>query len=348
MKLLLYADLQATDGAAACYHDPTVKLQHWRTTRFFDALRDIYEAKGCSGLIDLGDTTDDRSAIPVPTINAVLDGLRPFNGGFNLKLVGNHEQYLRDASVHVGKLFENTFQVIDKWEEIKSPVNNDVYIFISYPGNYTDLQNYLIDVTTRWRGHRMVLFGHFQVFGCMMNSGLSTHGVPRDLLAPFKAGFLGHVHKPQNVNKKIYYVGSPFQQDFGESGEDKRVAIFDCETLTTEWVSLMDHGFPRYLTVTVPEWLEQVAEGSEDRFKVILTSQADAEKLYAHPLCNRVEPVYNYEQAASGVYKDKAESWCFNDILARWVKNNPPKEAGIELDAVEMLEIGTEIAHGET
>ena len=110
----------------------------------------------------------------------------------------------------------------------------------------------------------------------------------------------------------------------------------------------MDHGFPRYLTVTVPEGLEQVAEGSEDRFKVILTSQADAEKLYAHPLCNRVEPVYNYEQAATGVYKDKAESWCFNDILARWVKNNPPKEAGIELDAVEMLEIGTEIAHGET
>jgi hypothetical protein len=65
-----------------------------------------------TGLIDLGDTTDDRTSIPVPTINSLLSGLTPFRG-WNVKLIGNHEQFLRNATVNVGKLFERHFAVID-------------------------------------------------------------------------------------------------------------------------------------------------------------------------------------------------------------------------------------------
>jgi hypothetical protein len=46
----------------------------------------------------LGDTTDDRQAIPIPTIHAVLKPLERFKGGHNIKLMGNHEQWLKSPS----------------------------------------------------------------------------------------------------------------------------------------------------------------------------------------------------------------------------------------------------------
>jgi hypothetical protein len=344
MKLLLYADLQATDGSEVCYHDPTVRLQDWRVRRFFDAIYDIYHLHGCGGLIDLGDTTDDRSAIPVPTIDALLRNLAKFTG-WNVKLIGNHEQFTRDASVHVGKLFASHFTVVDGVTAFDSPDSDVVFICAAYPGNYSDLVKQLADICHVYRGKTKVLFGHFQVIGCKMSSGVALDGLPKESLAPFKLGFLGHVHKPQEVAKNIFYVGSPFQQNFGESGEAKRVAILDTETLHVEWVSLANHGFPRYLTVSAQEFVESVDAASEDRFHVVLSSQADTEALFAHPLCNRADTEYSYTTSTTQVAAP-VKSWSFESVLARYVGKNPPKDAGIDIEDSEMIAIGMEISQG--
>lgn len=344
MKLLLYADLQATDGSETCYHDPTVRLQDWRVKRFFEVIKEIYHAHHCEGLIDLGDTTDDRSAIPVPTIDSLMTGLASFTH-WNMKLIGNHEQYTRDARVHVGKLFERHFTIVDEVEAFQAPDSDAVMVFASYPGSYPVLANKLAEVAHTYRGRKLVLFGHFQVVGCRLNSGVALDGLPKESLLPFTCGFLGHVHKPQEAAKNIHYVGSPFQQNFGESGESKRVAIFDTTSLHTEWVSLEGYGFPVYRTVSAAEFVECVAADSEDRYKVVLSSQADTETLFAHPLCNRAESEYSYtttnESAAQPV-----KSWSFESVLQRWIEKNPPKDAGIELSAEEMLGIGMEISQG--
>jgi hypothetical protein len=344
MKLLLYADLQATDGSETCFHDPTVRLQDWRVRRFFEVLKEIYAAHGCEGLIDLGDTTDDRSAIPVPTIDTLLHGLSHFTG-WNMKLIGNHEQYTRDARVHVGRLFERQFTIVDEVEAFQAPDSEAVLVFASYPGSYAKLAERLGEMTRIYRGRKMVLFGHFQVIGCRLNSGVALDGLPRECLSQFTTGFLGHVHKPQEVAKNIHYVGSPFQQNFGESGEAKRVAIFDTVTLHTEWVSLEGHGFPVYRTVGAEEFVERVQDASEDRYKVVLSSQADTETLFAHPLCNRAESEYSYTTANDHA-PAAVKSWSFESVLQRWIEKNPPKDAGLELPDDEMLAIGMEISQG--
>jgi hypothetical protein len=345
MKLLLYADLQATDGSEVCYHDPTVRLQDWRVRRFFDVIQGIYSAHRCGGVIDLGDTTDDRSAIPVPTIDALLSNLDQFGGGWNVKLIGNHEQYTKDARVHVGKLFDKHFTVVDGVSAIQSPDSEAVFVFASYPGNYTDLVNALAETAHTYRDSPLVLFGHFQVVGCQLNAGLAYDGVPKESLLPFKLGFLGHIHKPQEVAKNIYYVGSPFQQNFGESGESKRVAILDTESLHVEWVSLEDYGFPKYRTVSAQEFVECAQADSEDRYHVVLSSQADTEALFAHPLCNRAETEYSYTTTNS-LATAPVKTWSFEAVLQRWLEKNPPKCAGIDLPEAEMLDIGMEIAQG--
>lgn len=344
MKLLLYADLQATDGSEVRFLDPSERLQDWRVRRFFEVLREIYVQHGCGGLIDLGDTTDDRSAIPVPTIDALIASLDEYDG-WNIKLIGNHEQYTKDARVHVGRLFQHRFTIVDGVEVFQSPDSDAVFVFAAYPGDYAALARQLEDISVKYRGQKLVLFGHFQVIGCTLNSGVAHDGIPKDVLASFRIGFLGHVHKPQAVTSKIHYVGSPFQQNFGESGEAKRVAIFDTETLEVEWVSLEGYGFPVYRTVTAQDFVNLVDEKSEDRFHVVLTSQADTEMLYAHPLCSRVETEYSYTTAES-VESKPIESWSFEAVLKRWTEKNPPESAGITVDAQDLVEIGMEIAHG--
>lgn len=344
MKLLLYADLQATDGNEVCYNDPSTRLQDWRVRHFLEILREVYLRHECDGLIDLGDTTDDRSAIPVPTIDALISGLAPFDG-WNVKLIGNHEQYTKDARIHVGRLFESRFTVVNEFEAFQSPDSDAVLVFASYPGSYPRLVEWLAQTAENYRGKRLILFGHFQVIGATLNSGLAYDGVPKEALLPFTLGFLGHIHKPQEVTRNIYYVGSPFQQNFGESGEEKRLAILDTQTMHVEWVSLEGFGFPKYRTVSAQEFVECATEVSEDRYHVVLSSQADTEALFAHPLCTRAETEYSYT-TTNALQSAPVTSWSFEAVLQRWLAKSPPKDAGIDLPEDEMLSIGMEIAQG--
>jgi hypothetical protein len=344
MKLLLYADLQATDGSEVCFHDPSVRLQDWRVRHFFKVLREIYVEHGCDGLVDLGDTTDDRSSIPVPTIDALISSLSEYDG-WNMKLIGNHEQYTRDARIHVGKLFSHQFSIVDGVQVFKSPDSDAVFVFAAYPGNYTKLTEELTVITHKYRNSPLVLFGHFQVIGAQLNSGLAYDGVPRELLTRFKAGFLGHVHKPQSIVPGVFYVGSPFQQNFGESYELKRVAVFDTKTLEVTWVPMTDRGFPVYRTITAKEFPLLAKEDSEDRFHVVLKSQADTELFFGHPLCNRAETEYSYT-TTNEASAETPKSWSFEAVLSRWIKKNTPKDVGIEISDEEMLDIGTQIANG--
>lgn len=343
MKLLVYADLQATDGSESCFNNPSKRLQDWRVRRFFEVLHEIYVDCGCGGLIDLGDTTDDRSSIPVPTIDAILAGLAPFDG-WNLKLIGNHEQYTRDASIHVGKLFDGKFKVVDKCQVFKAPDSDALIVCASFPGNYTELDLWLKHTAQQYRGRKLILFGHFQVIGSQLSSGIATEGVPSAALAGYTMGLLGHVHRPQAVAKSMWYVGSPFQQNFGEAGEAKRVAILDTETRAVTWVSMADYGFPVYHTVTASEFVGMVSD-NEDRYHVVLGSQADTELLYGHTHCNRATTEYSYTNANSEATV-KPESWSFESVLTRWLDKNDPKTTGIELSAAEMHGIGMQIANG--
>lgn len=341
MRLLLYSDLQATDGNEVCFHDPTVRLQDWRVQKFWETILSIYQEHNCDGCIDLGDTTDDRSSIPVPTIDSILAALDVFPVGWNKKLIGNHEQYTRNTSVHVGRLFNRTFEVIPTTKVFKQ--GHTAFVFCSYPADHGKLAEW-VDLTTRRLRHegmeRLALFGHFQVVGAQMNSGLAVTGFPKELLKCFDCAFLGHVHKPQSLGTNHYYVGSPFQQNFGEANENKRVGIFDTETWEVEWVGLP--GFPEYRVVGAQEFVHLVKEGGEDRYEVVLRSQADTELLFNHPLCTRAETRYEYAEKPAG--PTEAKSWTFEDVLNRYVSLNPPENAGIEVPLEEVLAIGKEIA----
>lgn len=321
-------------------------LQQMRVETFYARLKKIFDEQRCDCLFDLGDTTDDRSTIPIPTIDAVMAGLDQFpDHAFNLKLIGNHEQFVRDTSVHVGKLFERKFTVVSG-AEVFSLKGDSVVFCAAFPASDTQISDWLSKQAFAYRSvSTKILLGHFQVVGSRMPSGTAVTGVQAKLLRPFNLTLLGHVHRPQEPAPNAHYVGSPFQQNFGEKGEDKRVGVVDTEKATVTWIPLP--GFPEYRVCAFDEFINLVRPEEEHRYQVYIRRPEDAEKFYAHPLMNRAEAIYDFQldpkaQAEAGT----ARAWTAEDVMQRYVQSAPPSACGINATEEEVLDYGKAIAFG--
>ena len=345
MRALIYADLQATDGHERLFSDPTQSLQIWRVRRTYQVMLDVYKEYGCDALWDLGDTTDDRTAIPVPAIDAVCDGLEKFpRSEFDIKLVGNHEQYLRNAKVHVGRMFNPYFRVVD--QPVSFMVSDRVQVVCApYPANGNELAAWLENERIESRNMKNILLGHFQISGCWGASGQILEGLLLEKLGWFDLGLLGHIHRPQQLGN-CHYVGSPFQQDWGEAGEEKRFGIVDISDdgrIGLQWVPIT--GFPEYREVSMAEFNACSME-SEDRLRVILKSPEEAATFYAHKFSHRAEPQYDFDVSAvsgAGQSSSSVEAWTPESIMRRYIDRNPPGDRGIPVPTDEMLQFGMEI-----
>ena len=344
MKLLCYGDLHATDGDEMSFSQPTHTLQHYRVEKFFSDLRAIYDKYSCDGVIDLGDTTGDRSSIPVPTIEVLGNGLDQIpDSTWNIKLIGNHEQYLRNTTVNVRRLFNHKFNVISDSKIFD--FDGWMAFFCSYPANHDALAQWITKYAHQYRSVGKILFGHFQVAGCSLATGIALNGIPAKVLSPFELCLLGHIHLPQSVTERIHYVGSPFQQNWGETAQQKRVAILDTnEPLEITWVALP--GYPEYRQVSLAEFKATAKEEEEHRYKVVLTSDEEAEEYYRHPLFSRHPAVYNYN-AVETPENVKDKDWSLEGVCQRWMETLPPGKVEIEVDKQELLEIGLSIANGK-
>ncbi|MGV0949205.1 MAG: metallophosphoesterase family protein [Azonexus sp.] len=336
-------------------------LQIARVDALYQNLLKLYAEYRCDCVWDLGDTTDDRSSIPVPAIDTVCGNLAQFpHSEWSLKLIGNHEQYLRNTQVHVGKMFAPYFNIIEGNEAFVVPKARVRILACSYPADERDTVNWLREQRklAKQAGEKTVLIGHFQVMGCMTGMGQLLAGIPKDEITWVDLGLLGHVHKPQSLHKNVHYVGSPFQQDWGESGESKRVGIVDISPdgkIQLQWIPV--EGFPQYLEVDVQQFEELCTPESEDRFKVILRSQKEAAKFYALPLAHRAEPVYDFDVTSSATGTNDVEqtdeniaknitgnAWTFDAVMKRYVERTTPESVGIPATVEEMLDYGHEIA----
>jgi DNA repair exonuclease SbcCD nuclease subunit len=342
MKLLCYADLQATDGSELCYTQPNLTLQHYRVARFFSDLVRLYEQFQCDGLVDCGDTTDDRSAIPMPTLKCIGEGLAKIGNfeGRNYKLTGNHEQYQRDTTVDNRWLFHHHFRVVS--DRLVCNLGETRAYFCAYPKDHAELAAWIKRESDKVRA-RKILFGHFQVKGAFLNNAKTSSGVPLEVLSGFDLVILGHIHQAQSLSKRIHYVGSPFQQDWGEVGQGKRLLLVDTESLSVANIPLS--GYPEYRLVTLDEFKVAAQQQSEDRYRVVLKSHAETEDFFNHPGFHRAVAQYDYDTAEpEEAQEESSKDWSFDGILRRYMQQVPPAGAAITLSEDEMLALGKSIA----
>jgi len=335
MKVLVYADLHVTEGPERCFNDPMQSLQHYRVSRFFEQVNAIIKRYHCDSIWDLGDTTDDRTAIPIPAIDVLVKGMASFpTGSLNIKLVGNHEQYHRDTKVNMGHLYSPKFEVVSGIEVYA--LDKTAVLALAYPSDVTAAAKIYREYVTTLKDEyeKVVVLGHFDVVGARYRNGPVLAGIPADVFDRADVVLLGHVHKPQTLGH-IHYVGSPFQQDYGEAGENKRVLIFDTSTLECTWVPLP--GFPTYNCVDYATFAAQVREDAEDRYQITLHSPEESTAYYGHPLSSHGVPIYAYtttETNESMAVTDASLSrWDMQTVLTTWMHEHPITGLGLPQEA---------------
>lgn len=314
MRALVYADLQADIGSSSMRGNPAQNLQLWRCRRFFNQMAELCEKHDCACVWDLGDTTDNRTSIAIPVIDLITEGIRklPDHEG-NLKLIGNHEQFYRDPRLHSGSIYDTRFAVIETFKRVK--VCDRYVACVSYPYNEAEVLKWIEALPDK---EKTTLLGHFQMKNARLDNGVSTSGIPLEAVRPFAQVLLGHVHRGQAMADNVHYVGSPFQQNWGEAGQEKRVGIFDLQSLQVEWISL--DGYPTHHEVSLAEMKK--IEPAENFYRVMLQSKDEARAFYKGDLPTYAIPVYNYSNAPAEVESDSSSpaAWSPADCVRKWVE----------------------------
>lgn len=340
MKVLVFADLQATCGHERCRHDPTRPLQDWRVQHCYEELANMVVAYGCEALWDLGDTTDDRTSIPVRTIDTVLHGIAPFapHRDNNIKLIGNHEQTYKDFKVHPGVMYDGVFNVVESYAVMG--IGNRTVICVSFPNNEAEAAKWIKSEVDKNPG--CIVLGHLQIEGSSTAADTALSGLSPSLFSKAGLTLLGHVHRPQSIGA-VHYVGSPFQQNFGESGEEKHVAVVDLDTLHVEWVPMT--GFPEYHDVDLEDFKRAVEINNEDRYRVVLKSLDEAGEFYNHPKRSWGRPLYQFTTAKSAgdvVTESDLVDASPEQVMRRYVVRNPPPNSSVGLE--DFIVIGLQLA----
>jgi len=344
VRVLVYSDLQAKEGGERLRADTSQSLQHWRVDRFFSEVDRIKQEQRCTAVWDLGDATDDRNNISLKTLSLMGSGHRRLCVGTqpvtNFKLIGNHEQYVKNAQVHAGNAFLPWFNIID--EMAVFDLGRVIVVAAAFPADpavtFTWVEQTLARLATR--GKKIILLGHFSLTGAKMASGDAT-GMAVGVAEMADLALFGHIHRPQTLGNHTHYVGSPFQQDFGEADEAKRVAVLDTDTLDLTWHALT--GFPRYYNVTGEEF-SKLGNLGEDRYRVTLRSPEEAAIFYAHPGSHDTETVYAYETQAKVAEKGETGSVVDTAWMMRQYVADRPLDGFTES---EILAAGEAIMTGE-
>jgi DNA repair exonuclease SbcCD nuclease subunit len=199
-------------------------IWHKNILEFADWVVDFYERKGISEILIPGDIFHNRNEISVNTLSVAQSFFKKFEG-FKLYIsTGNHDCYYKDRtdinSISMLGGWDNIV-LVDKQPQVFSILNSDKTLSMIPWG---------IDIPNIPQSD--ICVGHFEITSFKMNSfKVCDHGwESTDILSKSPFIITGHFHTPclRNYNKgKILYLGSPYQQNFGDAGDTRGVYILN-------------------------------------------------------------------------------------------------------------------------
>ena len=241
--------------------------------RVLDAVAELAAADD-GRVVFCGDFWQLRYQVSVRLLNRVVDWLALHTGLRLDMLPGNHDQVTSDG--------RNALEVLGALP--------NVYVwtctgFVKWDRKWLAMVPYRKDPAEQREELEQgfaggvvpaaYVFAHCGVHGALMNTAgrKDQGGLVLDVAhkAPL---ILGHYHRPQEVMPGVTYVGSPYQQSFGEAGNEPRVL-----RITDKGVESipLDVGAPRHFIVSwdgrgrAPEKPEGFREG--DKLRVDLHAE---------------------------------------------------------------------------
>jgi DNA repair exonuclease SbcCD nuclease subunit len=186
-------------------------------------------------IVHLGDLFDNRNVIPINLLNYGMDIVEEISKISPLHIIiGNHDLWSKSSSdvnsVRPFRYIPNV-SIYDRTSILD--FNNKRILMMPYIENRLD-QISLIKKNKDCD----YLFCHSDLNGCKMHLTSVAHKNPDkidiDEFISFKRVISGHIHIVQN-NKNFTFVGSLFQMDRNDMGDQKGIFVLDTETDNLEF-----------------------------------------------------------------------------------------------------------------
>ena len=204
-----------------------------------------FKERGIQDIIIPGDIFHDRNDIAVNTLHVVTDIFDIFSD-FNIIItVGNHDAYYRDnSSVNSVSILRgwSNITVIDTLQVVT--LHGKKIAFCPWGQNVEEIP------------YCDLIVGHFEINSFKMNSyKVCTNGLKAsDLTTRAHLTITGHFHHRDERKYSIgtiLYVGSPYQQDWGDFGTTKGLYILDMSDLSYKFIE--NNISPRYMRLRYTE-----------------------------------------------------------------------------------------------
>lgn len=255
------------------YHDD--KLWHDIILNFANWASQFYKQHNIKEIFITGDIFHNRNEIGVETLYIAKQFFDYFKDFTIYISAGNHDSFLKHESVI------NSISIFDGWDNIKVIDNqcllvetdNKKICFVPWGASLNDIPN--CDI----------IFGHFEINSFYMNNykmcekGLNAS----DLFKKAKFVISGHFHKKdfrEYKNGKILYVGSPYQQNFGDIMDERGVYIIDLDTENFDFYINQDS--PKHFKINLTDLMDETYDYSnisKNIVKLIINKNIDHDKI---------------------------------------------------------------------
>lgn len=208
------------------------------------AIRTAAQEHGAQ-VVFTGDFWDARGVLSVRQVSALLDEFHQWADIPTIFIPGNHDQVTLDGQIHGIRIFEpfsNISIATDRilWEQER-------IAFIPWRED-SEEQSAMFDL----EGGGWTIFAHAEVQGATTNYAHKAPGkiARAKIESVARACYCGHYHKRQLLGDRTWYVGSPYQQTFGEMNDPpKGICLITPEQVEPTWLPLDD--MPRHHRVYV-------------------------------------------------------------------------------------------------
>lgn len=187
-------------------------------------------------IIHLGDLFDNRNVIPINLLNYGMDIVEEISKIAPLHIIiGNHDCWSKSSdeinTIRPFKWIPNVF-IYDKTSQIQfNGLKLCLMPYIEKRLEQINLINSNKDCD--------YLFCHSDLNGCRMHltsvGNRNSDKIDVDDFKIFKRVFSGHIHIRQ-VNKNFEFIGSNFQMDRNDFGDQKGITVIDTNTEETEFI----------------------------------------------------------------------------------------------------------------
>jgi len=242
-KVLFFSDLHlGVHQNSQTWHKISLDLAAW--------IKQVMYEQGLDTIFFAGDVFHDRHEIGVNTLHVAKQFFDTLSE-FDVHLIpGNHDAFL-SSTVEV-----NSVEILknDKVHVYTVPTTIEVsdkkITFCPWKTDVSELDP--VDM----------LIGHFEIINFKMNATkICDHGdSSTDLLDKARSVITGHFHFREQRNYDngyVLYLGSPYEMDFGDRGQQKGVSIIDFNENNMPALFIKNSITPKHHRIKISELLSK-------------------------------------------------------------------------------------------